>query len=109
MLPAPPTEKDLEKVKPPDGPPPPPAGFRNSPDDPEPAPAEPEVFSMAAVAAVDLCPTTGGVRVASRLHALPLDGVLPLGVDVVISRQLALAEDELRRGSDTVDQREGRG
>ena len=43
---------------------------------------------------------------ASRLHALPPDGVLPLGVDVVISRQLALAEDELRRGSDTVDQRD---
>lgn len=78
MLPAPPTEKDLEK------------GLKV-------VPADADVFIMAAVEAVEVSAAGGGG--VTRLLLFPF----PLGVDVVINRQLALADEaELRSGRDTI-------
>ena len=86
ILPAPPTENDLENA----------CGNGRTE---EPDAADADVFIMAAVEADE---STGGVAVCARpaaaAAALP---AFPFGVEVVINRQLALAEDELRRGSDT--------
>ena len=87
ILPAPPTENDLENA------------CGNGRTD-EPDAADADVFIMAAVAADE---STGGVAVCGRPAAAAAEvfPAFPFGVEVVINRQLALAEDELRRGSDT--------